>query len=384
MAEISSVATKEKKTQPRIVFWEWFKSKQEEKTDKYHQQEQDSLRKYWNQDMATLYLTEQGTWVQKENQRFIIQVSKTQKLEVLMREVHNIMIFGNIQLSTPAINACLKNQIMVLFLNQSGMYNGHLWTLESTNLNHEIVQIQKQNDSTFQFQVSKAIVYGKLMNSKRLLMRLNRKRKVTEVEKAITGINSDIKNLELVDNLDQLRGYEGVGAARYFPAFGQLIVNREFSFSLRNRQPPTDRVNSLLSFGYTLLLNNVLSLIITEKLSPYLGNFHYGEKNKTYLAFDLMEEFRAPIIDGMVLKMINSNAVTPKDFDSVASNRGIYLTNLGRRNFIKAFEKRMNLMISHPDLQSPVSYRQAIQLQIRRYKKCLLSDVSYEAFVRTM
>ncbi|MEA5537321.1 CRISPR-associated endonuclease Cas1 [Crocosphaera sp. XPORK-15E] len=332
--------------------------------------------------MATLYLTEQGTWVQKENQRFIIQVSKTQKLEVLMREVEKIMVFGNIQLTTPAINACLKNQIMVLFLNQSGMYNGHLWSLESTNINHEIVQIQKQNNSGFQLNISKAIVYGKLMNSKRLLMRINRKRKISEVDKAIAGINSDINSLELVYNLDQLRGYEGVGAARYFPAFGHLITNPEFGFSLRNRQPPTDPVNSLLSFGYTLLFNNVLSLIITEGLSPYLGNFHYGERSKTYLAFDLMEEFRSLIVDPLVLKMINKPFLSKKDFETSESNGGVYLTGLGRKTFLTHFENRLNETVSHEDLQSSISYRQAIHLQIRRYKKSLLSDVSYEPFVR--
>ncbi|ACK73899.1 CRISPR-associated protein Cas1 (plasmid) [Gloeothece citriformis PCC 7424] len=332
--------------------------------------------------MATLYLMEQGTWVQKEQERLIIQVSKTQKMEVLMREVERIMIFGNVQLSTPAINACLKHNILVLFLNQAGQYNGHLWSLGSIHLNNEMVQIKRHQEHEFQVKISKAIVYGKLMNSKRLLMRLNRKRQVPDMDKVIEGINSDILSLESVDNLDQLRGYEGIAAARYFPAFGQLITNAAFSFSLRNRQPPTDPVNSLLSFGYTLLFNNVLSLIISEGLSPYFGNFHYGERDKPYLAFDLMEEFRAIIVDGMVLRVINNGLLTLKDFEPVASNGGVYLTDKGRRIFLKEFESRINKLISHPDIQSPVSYRQTIQLQIRRYKQSLLSDVSYQSFVR--
>ncbi len=114
------------------------------------------------------------------------------------------------------------------------------------------------------------------MNSRQLLLRLNRKRQVPDVAKAIAGINTDILAVDSVKNIDSLRGYEGIAAARYFPALGKLISNSAFSFSLRNRQPPTDPVNSLLSFGYTLLFNNVLSLIIAEGLSPYFGNFHYG------------------------------------------------------------------------------------------------------------
>ncbi|KAB8331302.1 CRISPR-associated endonuclease Cas1 [Scytonema tolypothrichoides VB-61278] len=332
--------------------------------------------------MAAIYLIEQGTNIYKDYQRFIIHVSEKPKLEVPIREVQQILVFGNIQLSTPVIQACLQEQIPVLFLSQSGQYHGHLWSEESTNLDNQLIQIERRQDDYFQFQVSRAIVFGKLMNSKQLLLRFNRKRKVTEVEKAIFGISQDIDSLDLVDNLDTLRGYEGIAAARYFPAFGQLITNSKFEFSLRNRQPPTDPVNSLLSFGYTLLFNNVLSFLVAEGLSPYLGNFHYGEKQKPYLAFDLMEEFRSPIVDSLILKILNNGEFKPKDFDVVASTGGVYLSQSARKVFLKQFENRMNEEISHPDLISPVTYRHAIQLQVRRYKRCLLSGVPYESFLR--
>lgn len=332
--------------------------------------------------MATLYLLEQGTWLQKENQRFVVQVSKNKKTELLMRDVERILVFGNIQLSTHAINSCLESGILVLFLKQSGQYHGHLWSQGSTHLNVEMTQIKRHQEMPFQFEVCKAIVYGKLMNSKRLLIRLNWKRKNAKVAQVIQGIDSDIKNLEKVETLDQLRGYEGISAARYFPAFGQLITNPNFEFSLRNRQPPKDPVNSLLSFGYTLLFNNVLSLIITEGLSPYFGNFHYGEKHKPYLAFDLMEEFRSLIVDSLVLKLINKPFFNRDDFQKNESNEGVYLTTVARRSFLNHFESRLNEIVSHPDIQSGVSYRQVIQLQIRRYKQSLLKNIPYQAFVR--
>lgn len=334
--------------------------------------------------MAAIYLIEQGTSIYKDYQRFIIHVSEKQRLEVPIREVQQILVFGNIQLSTSAIQACLQSEIAVLFLSQSGQYHGHLWSAESRHLDNELVQVEKRCDADFQFDVSKALVYGKLMNSKQLLLRYNRKRKLVAVEKAIVGISQDIEALELIDNLDTLRGYEGIAAARYFPAFGKLITNSNFEFSLRNRQPPTDPVNSLLSFGYTLLFNNVLSFIITEGLSPYLGNFHYGEKQKPYLAFDLMEEFRSPVVDGLVLKIIHKFLLKPQDFDSVPSTGGVYLNQSARRVFLNQFEARMNEEVSHPDLQSPVTYRHAIQLQVRRYKRSLLSGVPYEAFLRAV
>lgn len=338
----------------------------------------------WNREMAAIYLIEQGTSIYKDYQRFVIHVSQKQKLEVPIREVEQILVFGNIQLSTPVIQSCLQEEIAVLFLSQSGQYHGHLWSAESRHLDNELVQIGKRNDADFQLNISKAIVYGKLMNSRQLLLRFNRKRKLAEVEKAIIGINQDIEALESIDNLDRLRGYEGIAAARYFPAWGKLITNSKFEFSLRNRQPPTDRINSLLSFGYTLLFNNVLSFIIAEGLSPYLGNFHYGERQKPYLAFDLMEEMRAVVVDSLILNIANHSLLKPQDFDIAPSTGGVYLNQSARRVFLKQFEIRMNEEVSHPDLQSQVTYRHAIQLQVRRYKRSLLSGVPYEAFLRAI
>jgi CRISPR-associated protein Cas1 len=122
----------------------------------------------WNQEMAAIYLLEQGTSIYKDHLRFIIHVSEKQKLEIPIREVEQIMIFGNIQLSTPVINACLKEKIGVLFLNQLGQYHGHLASEESTNIDNHLTQMQRRDDDYFQFQVSRAIVYGKLTNSKQL------------------------------------------------------------------------------------------------------------------------------------------------------------------------------------------------------------------------
>lgn len=342
-----------------------------------------AINQYWNQEMATLYLMEQGTTLAKNHLRFIIHLTTKKKFELPLNDVERILIFGNIHLTTPVMNSCLQNNVPLLFLNQFGHYKGHLWSGESIHLPSHLTQFEKRTNLSFQFRVSLAIVYGKLYNSKQLLLRLNRKRKIAEVKKAINGINDDLLSLERVNNIDSLRGYEGISAARYFPALGQLITNPDFSFCLRTRQPPKDAVNSLLSFGYTLLFNNVLSLIITEGLSPYLANFHYGEDKKPYLAFDLMEEFRSVIVDSLVIKMVNNSWLKPEDFEKVVSHGGVYISGEGKRLFLKHFEKRMNEAVSHPSQQSPVTYRQAIQLQIRRYKQSLLSNVPYEPFLRT-
>ena len=249
--------------------------------------------------MSTLYLVQQGTMVRKEQTRFVIQPraqDQQEPLSIPIREVEQLLVFGNIHLSTAAISTCLESQVPVVFLTQSGRYKGHLWSAEQTNLASELAQFRQYHNAEFQIEMARSLIRGKLLNSKQFLLRLNRKRKLDTVAAAIAGINQDLRAIATVNNLDALRGYEGTAASRYFSAFGQLITNSDFQFEHRNRRPPTDPINSMLSFGYTLLFNNVLSLILTEGLHPYLGNLHRNDRTEPHLAFDLMEEFRSPIV----------------------------------------------------------------------------------------
>lgn len=221
---------------------------------------------------------------------------------------------------------------------------------------------------------------GKLANSRQLLLRLNRKRQLPAVAEAIAVLAESLEFSLQADSLNSLRGYEGLAAAKYFRALGALIVNPAFTFTDRNRRPPKDPVNSLLSFGYTLLFNNVLSLLLAEGLNPYLGNLHGSEKKQTFLAFDLVEEFRSPVVDSLVMRLINQKFLKPTDFTWPNAEGGIYLNDAARRPFLKQFEERLSLKVSHPDVAEPVSYRRVMQLQVQRYKRALLEGVPYEAF----
>lgn len=334
----------------------------------------------WRPGMSTLYLLQQGATVKKEQGRYLVKAPQEELLEIPTREVERLLVFGNIQLTTAVISECLDHQVPVVFMSQLGDYKGHLWSAEYDDIRIEMAQYQRQTDETFKLTTARAIVQGKLMNSKQLLLRLNRKRQVPEVAEAISGLTHDIAGAEQATELNALRGYEGAAAARYFKAVGRLIVNEAFSFTARNRRPPKDPINSLLSFGYVLLFNNVLSLLLAEGLNPYLGNLHGSEKKQTFLAFDLVEEFRSPIVDSLVIRLINQKFFKPTDFSWPNQAGGIYLTNVAKRPFLKQFEKRLSLEISHPDVQTLVSYRRAIQLQVKRYRRSLLEGVPYKAY----
>ncbi|KAM3096085.1 CRISPR-associated endonuclease Cas1 [Phormidesmis sp. 146-12] len=140
----------------------------------------------------------------------------------------------------------------------------------------------------------------------------------------------------------------------------------------------------MLSFGYTLLFNNVMSLILAEGLNPYLGNLHRSERKEPHLAFDLMEEFRSPIVDSLVIWLVNKSVLRPTDFTYPNAEGGVYLEEAARRVFLKHFENRISEGTSHPDVQGQVSFRRAIELQVKRYKRCLTESVPYQPFLRTM
>ncbi|MBD1856197.1 MULTISPECIES: CRISPR-associated endonuclease Cas1 [Leptolyngbya] len=338
----------------------------------------------WKAGMSTLYLVQQGAMLRKEQGRFVVQppAGNMRSTEIPIREVERVLVLGNIQVSTAALAVCLEEQIPLVFLTQLGDYKGHVWSAEFCDLAVEGAQFGRRHDPGFQLGMARQIVRGKLLNSKVLLMRLGRRRKVEGLAAKIARMEQHIQAVEWVRDLEVLRGYEGAGAALYFGAFGQLITNGGFEFRDRNRRPPKDPVNSLLSFGYTLLFNNVMSLILAEGLNPYLGNLHRSDRKLPHLAFDLMEEWRSVIVDSLVLTLVNKKILKPTDFSWTTAEGGVFLTDAARRVFLREFEERISSEMSHPAVQEKVSYRRAIQLQVQQYKRCLLHSEKYQAFVR--
>ena len=304
--------------------------------------------------MSTIYLVHQGSIVSKKQGRFQFTGAEQVPQDIPVREISKILLYGNIHLTTPVIATCLQQQIPVVFLSQSGQYKGHLWSADGGEITSEFAQFERRQDEAFSRETARSIVRGKLQNSKRLLLRLNRKRRIDQVAEAIGGINADLRALERVHTVEQLRGYEGSSAARYFPALGRLIQVEGFELVRRTRRPPTDPINALLSFGYTLLYNNVLSFILVEGLNPYLGNLHRSDRKETHLAFDLMEAFRSPIVDSLVLRLVNQGIIGPDDFHPPAEDGGVYLSDGARRQFLQQFEMRISELTAYPGRSEPV------------------------------
>lgn len=226
-------------------------------------------------------------------------------------------------------------------------------------------------DETFGLAFSKAVVIAKLNNARVFLQRQRKE----ELRDTVGRIKECMDRVQAADTLDRLRGCEGSGAAAYFPAFGTLLRG-EFRFSRRVRRPPKDPVNSMLSFGYTLLFYNIFSLIHAHNLDPYIGYFHSDRPNHPALASDLIEEFRTPIVESLVLSLINKSIVKPDGFYCLKEGERspCFMTDETRKRFIRAFEEKMHIEVFHPETEFRVDYRRCVDLQIGRFVQYLRGE----------
>lgn len=214
-----------------------------------------------------------------------------------------------------------------------------------------------------------------------ILKRYSRSISDQVLEESIGQITAIFPKIADADNLDTLRGYEGNASRSYFSSFGKLFKEKaEFNFEHRNRRPPKDPVNALLSFGYAMLTKDVTSGLMQAGLDPYLGIYHVAHYGRPALALDLMEEFRCIIVDSVVLRTINSGMIGSKEFEDYFS--GIQLTEAGRKKFFTAYQQRMSQEITHPIFEYNLPYRRIIELQARFLAKVMRGELKeYKAFV---
>jgi CRISPR-associated protein Cas1 len=321
--------------------------------------------------MRTLYIQSQGSILRRQNERFVVSKDEEVISEVHIMKVEQIIIFGNCAITTPAMTTCLQENIPITFLSSNGKYYGRLESTNNTNIVLQQLQFERANDENFCLKISKGFVKGKLNNMRIFLQRRNREITSEAIQKAIDSISADIKNSEDTLAIDQLRGYEGTASARYFDVF-DLMLKDTLGFEKRIRQPPTDPINSLLSFGYTLLFYNIYSLLTIHGLNPYCGFFHSIRQGHPALASDMIEEFRSIVIDSLVVYLVNSGILKESDFIYPQDpDKPCLLSNSARKEFIGRFEQKMHTEITHPQTGFHTNYRRCIELQVKELIRCI-------------
>lgn len=336
--------------------------------------------------MATLYLTERYSLVKLEGETLRIQAAggrNGESVRVPLNKIDQIMVLGEITLTTPALHELLKRRIAVHYLTAHGQSYGALLADWGKNSGVRLAQYALAGDTARSFAVAKACISGKLQNMRTLLLRYARGRDnnaaLQAAAQTIRGCLRDIERLnppadtsDRMHGLGPLLGLEGSGSAAYYGVLGTLLKG-DWNFTGRIKRPPTDPVNAALSFGYTLLTNQTTSLVHAVGLDPGLGVLHQAGFGKPALALDIVEMFRPIIVDSVVMTMINTGQLTPRDFEE---ELGAYrLSDSARRTFLEKFEARLSEKVQHPLFGYQVSYRRCIELQIRLFAKYAQGEI---------
>lgn len=324
--------------------------------------------------MGTVYLTQEDAFLGKTDERLTVKADKKQLLDVPLIKVDGIVILGRATVSPAIITELLNRHIPLSFLTTTGKYLGRLEPELTKNIFIRKAQWSAAGETPQSIHIVQAIIRGKLKNYRNSLMRRRRELTDTHLDSAITQLEQAIAALPTIQNINSLRGFEGAGSAAYFGVFNQLMINPEFSFTTRNRRPPKDPINSLLSLGYALLRHDIQSAVNIVGFDPYLGYLHFEHYGRPSLALDLMEEFRALVVDAVVLSAINHKRLIPEHFEKEPLSEAVSLTKEGLKIFLRLYEEKKQSKFKHPVLQRQCTYQESFEIQARLLAKFLMTE----------
>ena len=314
--------------------------------------------------MPPVYVVQQGARLRVDNRRLSVEREEEVLLQVPLGQVSQVVLFGNISLTTPAMVALLAQASEVVFLSERGEYRGRLVGAVTPHVPLRRAQYRRLEEPAFVLAMAQGFVAAKLAHLRALLLRHNRERPDEVVTDAGAQLNHALAALPRKTALTALLGLEGAASAAYFRGYRRLF-GPQWSFARRARRPPPDPVNVLLSFGYTLLAQAAAGAVQSAGLDPFAGFLHEVAYNRPALGLDLMEEFR-PVVDGIVLWCCRGGQITPEDFTPGPEDRPVVLSEAGLRRFVQAYEGRMDQPFTHPLRGIRLPLRQCLVEQARQ------------------
>jgi CRISPR-associated protein Cas1 len=298
-----------------------------------------------------------------------VRKDKAVVAEAPLGHVDRVVILGNVGITTPALKRLMRRGIDLVFLGMNGQYYGRVVGEATPHIALRRAQYRLQGDDAFTLALAQQVVKGKLRNQKVLLQRRRREghQGLDDVIAALDGYEARALRTQ---TLNSLLGVEGSATARYFGGYRQLF-DRQWQFNTRNRRPPRDPVNVLLSLGYTLLTRAAENAVRAVGMDPYVGFLHADVYNRPSLALDLVEEFRV-IIDGLALYVCNRGLVTPDDFrPGEEDERPVEMDRAAVQRYIQAYESRMQRVSRHPRTGERLRLWRFLELQAREVARCL-------------
>lgn len=327
-------------------------------------------------EAGPLYVLTQGSTIGKSGDRLVVRKPEEPEAYARLIDVSHVALFGNVQVSAQAIRALVAHGAPILHFTYGGWLAAVTSGPDQKNVLLRVAQYRLAAHPKLSLSLGRAFVSGKIRNQRTLLRRNNRARP----QGALDELARLAKGARRVRSAQTLLGVEGTAARIYFSLFpGMLRSETAFDFRERTRRPPTDPVNALLSFLYSLLVKDCVSACIAVGLDPHMGFLHQARYGRPSLALDLAEEFRPLIADSVVLTVINNDMVGPADF--LQRGPAFALKDGPRRRVIEAYESRMETLIRHPLFRYSISYRRVLDVQARLLARVVTRELrEYQPF----
>jgi len=336
--------------------------------------------------LNTLYVQTQGTVLSLEHDTIRASLEGKTILRLPLQQIEGIVAFGNVTITPFLIHRCATNGRRIVWMTRSSKFQGELHGAVQGNVLLRRAQHLALSDSAHTTELARQFVAGKIANARRVLLRSARDSVIessqSNLRSAARELGSILENLPSITDLNLLRGEEGQGARIYFGIFAHMLTASQpsFAFENRNRRPPRDPVNALISFTYALLCNECAGALEAVGLDPQVGYLHALRSGRPALALDLMEEFRAPIADRLVLTLVNRRQLKDTDFEDLPGG-SVYLTDKGRKKVVSAWQERKEAVITHPLLNQKMQLGLVPHAQARLLARHLRGDlVHYPPF----
>lgn len=325
-------------------------------------------------DKLPIYVQAQGAVLRLDGERLIVQASGENAKETRLSNTSHVALFGNVNVTTPAIRKLIDRGVPLLFFTYGGWFTGQTISHDSKNVELRLAQYASTQDKHRCLTLARGFIASKILNCRTLL----RRNHTNPDPVALSELKQLARKARHVDSIESLLGIEGTAARRYFGEFAGMLKGDSigaFDLDGRNRRPPRDPVNALLSFCYSLLAKELALAIRAVGLDGMLGFYHQPHFGRPSLALDLMEEFRPVLADSTVIGAINTGVVQPDDFVHAAG--GVALNQAARKKLILSFERRMDQLVTHPVFDYRISYRRVLEVQARLLSRVLLGEVPH-------
>ena len=331
-------------------------------------------------DSHPVYISLAGAKVRLTKRELLIDppsYSDEKKKKISIEKISELNLLGGVQITTQALQACLRRDVPIRFFSYGGWYYGRASGFSSKNVAVRIAQFEKVNSNST-LDIACVLIADKIHNSRVLILR-----NAKEEDKVLSTLKRCRNTASKRDDVSKLLGTEGEAAKAYWSAFSKLCSNHNGAFEMkgRNRRPPRDRTNALLSFAYALLVKDCVRAVEAAGLDPYLGIYHTAHHGRPSLALDLMEPFRPLLADSVVLQLIKRNEVKGNDF--IITGGKVMMKKQAKKGLIGAYERRMQEEITHPVFGYKASYRRTLAIQARLLARALTGEIDAFPSFRT-